>query len=435
MSKTRLFKYFDIVILILLALFFITEHHFKFTAVKNISLYLSFLLVFCLFLIDKKALFLNLKTNFNSAKPAFLAIIFFIIYVAVVSFFPYDPRFNSFKEAFSEFGRGSVFLIVILCWFDGSKDKIKFMFYSVILAFIFVTISYSKPLFFNFNDIDAETFESGRIISRAYADYVDRFLAFGLISMLFFRSNSIRFLSLILCIILPIIMDVLAGARGSYLAGFVCIVLFFIISYQNGFKEIYKKNLKYIVVFAAICFSAIFLILFDSSIAKYKLSQGSYSSGRDLILKERLPLLLNSPRAFVGLGYGKDQYDSFLRDENDKGVNISMMQIHKDSGERFWWNDEPFFVGKYYYYGVFGTSMLVFIVLWLVLVSYSKFKTTRNLMYLAIFLSVIAYFGVRGLFESINLRILYMFYMVGFVMMLNSYYKKDSDENFAYKKR
>ncbi len=145
--------------------------------------------------------------------------------------------------------------------------------------------------------------------------------------------------------------------------------------------------------------------------------------------------MLNSPRAFVGLGYGKDQYDSFLRDENDKGANISMMQIHKDSGERFWWNDEPFFVGKYYYYGVFGTSMLVFIVLWLVLVSYSKFKTTRNLMYLAIFLSVIAYFGVRGLFESINLRILYMFYMVGFVMMLNSYYKKDSDENFAYKKR
>ena len=136
-----------------------------------------------------------------------------------------------------------------------------------------------------------------------------------------------------------------------------------------------------------------------------------------MILKERLPLLFASPRALTGLGHGKEQYDAFLRDEADKGAQISMMQT-RPSGERYWFNDEPFFIGHYYYYGAVGTALLLGGFVSLLAYAFRYFLRSRELLFAAIFISLACYFGVRGLFEAINLRILYMFYMLGFFVLL-----------------
>jgi len=37
-----------------------------------------------------------------------------------------------------------------------------------------------------------------------------------------------------------------------------------------------------------------------------------------------------------------------------------------------------------------------------------------------IFITLVSYFGVRGLFETMNLRILYLFYVLGFFILVKA---------------
>lgn len=427
MAKS-LFVFLDRAIIFLLFIFFITEHQVRFTAIKNISLYAALTFVIIMFFLNKNFCLNNIKKNFSHSKFAIFTIIIFVLYNFLISLFPYCTKFDSLSEAFEEFGRGLTFLFIILLWFDSSKFKINCMFYSVIAAFICISLYHSTPFFTNLDSIDNPDPGLGRIIKRSYADYVDRFLAFGLVGILLFKSLKMRIFIGLTCIILPIFMDALTGTRGSWLAGCITIVLFLIISYLNGFKSFYKNNIKAILSLICIGSIAMVIIFNNSSIVKHKILQGADPSGRNLIVEQRFPLLLKSNRAFWGLGYGKEQYDQFLRDQNDTGIAISMMRISKVDNKRFWWNDEPFFIGNYYYHGFIGTVALISLFIWILFTSYSKFSKTKDLFYLAIFLSAISYFGIRGIFESINLRILYMFYLTGFLIVLNAYYSKTKQE-------
>ena len=418
MTKQKAFDFCQNLIIYLLFLFIVCEHHVSFTAVKNISLYIAVLLAFTMLFLRKDEIFQRIKSNFSHAKMSLIFLALFVAYAFLISYFPYDDSFGSAKKAFSEFGRGVAFLFVVLVCSSGKEIQQKILFYAILASFIFITAYYALPIFENLNKISSADPETGRIVHRGYSLFVDRFMVFALLGLIFFKNNAVKVLMIIFCCI-AIAMDILGGARGSWLSVFVAFILLFIFLVFSKHRDFLKENFKKLLTVGVLCFLSIGVLFFNSSIANSKLSQGLHSSGRDLILKERLPLLFETNRWIWGLGRGEHLYDKFLADKSDeKGIEISMMSIR--DGKRHWFNDEPFFIGNIYYYGVIGVSFLFLSFLYLLRDSFRSFRVTQNLLFAGVFISAVSYFGIRGLFETYNLRILYLFYLIGFLILFQS---------------
>ena len=420
--------------LYLVCVFIACEHIPRMTAAKNISLYLALVCAIWLYFTDRTRFAARVGVNFSISRTPAFCLITFTFYAFLISAFPYAPQFDSLGNAAGEFGRGFAFLLIVYVAANGETAQSKAFFYALIAAFAVISVYYAAPLFSEFERLGSAGEFDARVVRRAYADYVDRFLPFALAGVFIFRRVWARILVALLCFA-AVGLDILSGVRGSWGAMLVCFVLFGFCLYILGGEA--KRKIKLFAVIFAVCVAGASAAVLSSPTAMYKFFQIgivseanlqnesmrerlaglSFSSGRDLILKERLPLLFASPRALMGLGHGKEQYDAFLRDEADKGAQISMMQT-RPSGERYWFNDEPFFIGHYYYYGAVGTALLLGGFISLLAYAFRRFLYSRELLFAAIFISLACYFGVRGLFEAINLRILYMFYMLGFFVLL-----------------
>ena len=420
--------------LYLVCVFIACEHIPHMTSAKNISLYVALACAIRLYFTDRTRFAARIGANFSLSRVPAFCLIAFAFYAFLISAFPYAPQFDSLGNAAKEFGRGFAFLFIIYVLANGEIAQTKAFFYALIAGFAVISIYYAAPLFSEFERLGSAGEFDARVVRRAYADYVDRFLSFALAGVFIFKRLWARISVVLLCLA-AVGLDVLSGVRGSWGAMLGCFILFGFCLYILGGEA--KRKFKLFAVIFAVCVAGASAAVLSSPTAMYKFLQIglvseanlenesmrerlaglSFSSGRDLILKERLPLLFASPRALTGLGHGKEQYDAFLRDEADRGAQISMMQT-RPSGERYWFNDEPFFIGHYYYYGAVGTVLLLGGFISLLAYAFRHFLRSRELLFAAIFISLACYFGVRGLFEAINLRILYMFYMLGFFVLL-----------------
>ena len=420
--------------LYLVCVFIACEHIPHMTSAKNISLYVALACAIWLYFTDRTRFAARVGANFSLSRVPAFCLIAFAFYAFLISAFPYAPQFDSLGNAAKEFGRGFAFLFIIYVLANGEIAQTKAFFYALIAAFAIISIYYAAPLFSEFERLGSAGEFDARVVRRAYADYVDRFLPFALAGVFIFKRLWAR-VSCAALFLAAAWLDILSGVRGSWGAMLACFVMFGFCLYILGGEA--KRKFKVFAVIFAVCVVGASAAVLSSPTAMYKFVQIglvseanlendsmkkrlaglSFSSGRDLILKERLPLLFANPRAITGLGHGKEQYDAFLRDEADKGAQISMMQT-RPSGERYWFNDEPFFIGHYYYYGAVGTALMFGGFISLLAYAFRHFLRSRELLFAAIFISLACYFGVRGLFEAINLRILYMFYMLGFFVLL-----------------
>ena len=420
--------------LYLVCFFIACEHIPHMTSAKNISLYVALACAIRLYFTDRTRFAARIGANFSLSRVPAFCLIAFAFYAFLISAFPYAPQFDSLGNAAKEFGRGFAFLFIIYVLANGEIAQAKAFFYALIAAFAVISVYYAAPLLSEFERLGSAGEFDARVVRRAYADYVDRFLPFALAGVFIFKRLWARISVVLLCLA-TVGLDILSGVRGSWGAMLGCFILFGFCLYILGGEA--KRKFKLFAVIFAVCVAGASAAVLSSPTAMYKFVQIglvseaklenesmreriaglSFSSGRDLILKERLPLLFASPRALTGLGHGKEQYDAFLRDEADKGAQISMMQT-RPNGERYWFNDEPFFIGHYYYYGAVGTALMFGGFISLLAYAFRHFLRSRELLFAAIFISLACYFGVRGLFEAINLRILYMFYMLGFFVLL-----------------
>ena len=420
--------------LYLVCVFIACEHIPHMTSAKNISLYVALACAIRLYFTDRTRFAARVGANFSLSRVPAFCLIAFAFYAFLISAFPYAPQFDSLGNAAKEFGRGFAFLFIIYVLANGEIAQAKAFFYALIAGFAVISVYYAAPLLSEFERLGSAGEFDARVVRRAYADYVDRFLPFALAGVFIFKRIWARVSCGALCLAAAW-LDILSGVRGSWGAMLGCFIMFGFCLYILGGEA--KRKFKLFAVIFAVCVAGASAAVLSSPTAMYKfvqiglvseanlendsmkkrLAELSFSSGRDLILKERLPLLFASPRALTGLGHGKEQYDAFLRDEADKGAQISMMQT-RPSGERYWFNDEPFFIGHYYYYGAVGTALLLGGFISLLAYAFRHFLRSRELLFAAIFISLACYFGVRGLFEAINLRILYMFYMLGFFVLL-----------------
>ena len=188
MTKQKAFNFCQNLIIYLLFIFIVCEHHVSFTAIKNISLYVAVLLGFIMLFLRKDEILQRIKSNFNHAKASLVFLALFVAYAFLISCFPYDDSFGSAKKAFSEFGRGVAFLFVVLVCSNGKERQQKILFYSILAAFIFITVYYALPIFENLDKISSADPEAGRIVHRGYSLFADRFMVFALLGLIFLKA-------------------------------------------------------------------------------------------------------------------------------------------------------------------------------------------------------------------------------------------------------
>ena len=412
----------------LLGLFIFLEHTDFARAIKNASLYIALFFALIYSALNPKIALDNLKQNAKSAKLGLIFGLCFILYVFGLSYAPYDDNYPSLLRAFRHFGRALAFLLVILLVFNGSKKPILWLFSSFVAAFIVGSADDAYLLLGSLSNVSSHTYEQARLVSRGYADFVDRFLPLGLCAVLLATRLRYKVLIGILCVLVPLILDIFTGARGSWLACIITLTLFALLSQKERIKSLWHKHLR-LCLASIVCLLGLGVLLVShSTVLQYKLAQGFDSSGRTQIIKERSLGIANANRLIFGLGYGKEQYDSALIAADAKGLPTAKKYGTIDDGRQNYWNDEPFFLGYFYYYGIFGVACIFALFIYVLIASFKGFKHTQSPLFLAVFLSTIAYFGLRGLFECYNLRALYLFYLLGLLMMSLRAFTKDSNE-------
>jgi len=240
-------------------------------------------------------------------------------------------------------------------------------------------------------------------IDRFYAGFFDSLFIFSLVSIFFIKNNFYKSFIIVFNIIVSLIFILLTGARGSWLALTLSLMVLLALTFKNEkINLINKKSM----IFCLFLLAASVCVYYNSTLLQLKVAQGFYTSGRGDILTKRLPLLFGSDRAYIGIGFGGKQYTKFLNDKNVNNDDLDPTGVGAD-GTKKPFHDEPVFIGQYYHYGVVGTAFFVALVFYMLFVSFKRYLS-NNKFYIAIFGSILCTYVFRGLFETMYFTHLYV---------------------------
>ena len=404
-NKSNLITFLKSSILFLLSLFLIGQYNEHITAVKNLGIYLALFSTMILFIINTKNTLENIKNNIKNNKTILLLFILLNLYVFGISIFPYDTTQNAFLSAFSEFKRAFVFIFIILLWHDGSYKNSKWLFFAMVIALSLDNLHFfikgiEEGTLLNLRNTKNQLIQP---IDRFYSSFFDNLFIFSLISLFYIKNNFYKFFITIFNIIISLIFILLTGARGSWLALALSLVVMLILISKKEKIDLFNKK---VIIICSILLVASACVYYNSTLLQLKVAQGFYTSGRVDILTKRLPLLFSSDRAYIGIGFGGKQYTKFLNDKNINNDDLGPTGIGAD-GTKYPHHDEPVFIGQYYHYGVLGTALFVTLVLYILFVSFKRYLS-NNKFYIAIFGSILCTYIFRGLFETIYFTHLYV---------------------------
>ncbi|EAU00910.1 O-antigen ligase family protein [Campylobacter curvus] len=396
--------FFDNCVLVFVCIYLISEFRGHLTAIKSISFIGAYLFFILDYLINKENIFLNFRRNFKKYKLIIIIALVFCIIMLIISLFPYsnNVKVSSFTLTLRYIKRPLFFMLLMLFWFDGAKIKSYIIFYSVIFSFLWLSLDYSINLWNPQNFTTMLDINNGddRMVSREYAGEFDLYFPFLFLGAII-CANKILKSFFIVCIFVTLFMILLTGARGSWLAVVSMFLVVGIILFKcnkSFLTAIKNKKTIFICIMIFICIS-IFAI-FNSDMLKSRFKQGLDGSGRMQILELRLPLIINSNRAFWGLGYGKEQYINFLHDHSQKIGELGVNGGKDELGRYRYFHDEPLIIGQYYHSGVLGAFMLAILILYMFFKSIKMYISTSNLLFLALCGSIVSSFIVRGFFEN-----------------------------------
>lgn len=376
---------------------------FKVNALNNLS---SILLAFSLLLYiifdfktAKETFVKNLKSNF-----VFLLLLFILLLGAII--ISLNSYFDSSKEFSKLIRREILFLILLmfLSWF-GKKgldtQKIaKFCFYALIISFAVNLIYFFLQDIVAIEALHRRKHGSKSIIDRYFGKEFDIYFPFVLIAF-FITKDKIQkiFFVVILCIGTVFLM--LSGIRGAILA-FAITAIFMLICFAFK-KDLDKKKLFYIFSFVILAGLSFTIVVNQNPYLQKKYLHKMTSSGRDIIIKERFPLLLDSKYALTGLGAGDIQYQKFL---NNQPAKIQKKLGHRGKSQTpelfktYFFHDEPTLLAVYWHYGILGTLGLFSVVCLIFFNSIKSFYRENNYYLFAFASSIFSYYFVAGLFEN-----------------------------------
>ena len=420
-NRSNLVFFLKKAIILFLSIFLIGQYNEHITAIKNLGIYLALFLVLILFVVDTSSVIQNIKNNIKNNKTILLLFLFLNLYVFGISFFPYDTTQNAALSALNEFKRPFIFIFIVLLWHDGSYKNSKWLFFAMVAALSVDNIHFFIKGIENGTLLNLKNEKDQWIqpIDRFYSGFFDSLFIFSLVSLFFVKNSSYKFFITVFNIIVSLIFILLTGARGSWLALALSLIVVLALTFKNEKINLINKKTMIICLFLL---SVSACVYYNSTLLQLKVAQGFYTSGRGDILTKRLPLLFSSDRAYIGIGFGGKQYTKFLNDKNVNNNDLGPTGVGVD-GTKYPYHDEPVFIGQYYHYGVIGTVFFVALVFYMLFASYKRY-ILNNKFYIAIFGSILCTYIFRGLFETMYFTHLYVMLGLFIVFLCKS---KESD--------
>ena len=373
---------------------------------KNIGLYTSIVL-WIYYAFKYKIDFSILK------KEKILSIIGlgFLISILLSIVFSFSSSIPSFKEFIGEFLNISIIFIIIISL---KNNYLKYWFYLFVFAFIWNIVSYGF-LYYKENP-------SLNLSIRFFRESTNYFeILYPFLLMFILLKEKIFKLIGILILILGIIELILTGTRGSWGTIFIETIIFlFGIILIN--KQYLKTSLVILFSIFIVGVGSGFYVYKHSSLIQNKINQGFDSSGRDKIVKTRLPIFFKYQNYLIGVGGpGNYQYNQFLNYYNaPKECSI------KEGNKFHYWSDEPFFLQLFYKEGILGLSLFL---LFFAIMSFKIYKFVKNkysfnaFFALSIFSSFMGSFFIRGLFETRYLKYMILYFLLYLIL------KKEKNED------
>lgn len=376
---------------------------FKVNALNNLSsilLGLGLLLYICLdFKTAKETFLANLKSNL--VLLIFLAVL--LLGAIIISLNSY---FDSSKEFSKLIRREILFLILLmfLSWFGkkglDTQKIIKFCFYAIIASFAINLIYFFLQDIVAIDTLHRRKHNSPSIIDRYFGKVFDIFFPFVLTAFFIAKEKYKKiFFATMLCI--GLVFLILSGMRGAILAFGVTIFFMIVcLAFKNNFD---KKKLVYIISFMILGTLSFAIVVHQNQYLQKKYLHTTHSSGRNIIIKERFPLLLESKYALRGLGAGDTQYQMFLNNqpaEIQKKLGPRKESEQQELYKIGFFHDEPALLGIYWHYGILGTLGLFSAICLIFFSSIKGFYRENNYYLFAFASSIFSYYFVAGLFEN-----------------------------------
>lgn len=414
-NKSNLVFFLKKTIILFLSLFLIGQYNEHITAIKNLGLYTSMVLVLILCFFDFNRIKKNIRFNIINNKTLLAIFALLVLYILTISLFAYVDPLKTIVDFFDDFKKTLLFMLLIIICYDGNQEISKYFFYSMAAAICFDNIHFfiKAVEIYGFKNIS---------INRLYASFFDKTYVFLLLAAFFTSRTKVPFIIFILNLLLCFFLVLSTGVRGSWFSMFfTTIIMFYFLFKYYDFKNLIKYK-KYIVLLFVFMFAIFLIVVLNSDFVRSKFEKGLDGSGRMDILEKRLPLLYDSSRFFIGLGYGNKQYETFLVHKNLNNKYLGPAEIDKDTGVIKYWHDEPVFIGQFYHYGVIGTTLFLLLLFYVLKESIRRARN-NNILYFAIFGSLINVYIFRGIFETISLE--HLFLMIS--LFISFYIKEDKN--------
>ncbi|MBQ7270847.1 MAG: hypothetical protein IJR18_04100 [Campylobacter sp.] len=403
-SSEKKIKIFDNAIFVFICLYFLAQFIRHLNVVKSIGVYTAIPLIIFFIILCHEIAITRFKENFKKNKILFFIVSFLVATTLILSISPYDPSHNSLKEFMRVVKKEYLLFVLLFFWFDGSEKRSKIIFWVLVGSLFYESIYIIINSIINFDPKMLQ--KKLHIVDRTYSICVDGLFAFCVIAILFVKKKTWLQISLMLFLAVIIILNILTGARASWLAlGLTFLFCIFFLLLKNKFSV---KTALYIGMFFILAGGAFSVAYEAFPHIKYKLTQKNVTSGRDLILKNRLPLILNSDRALIGLGYGTTQYEKFIYDNRNKATGkLGPGRTERDKNKKvkfiYYWHDEPAFIAYYYHVGV-GVIFFIALVFFIAYKGISEYIKNNNYLLLGVSLSAISFYLIRGLFEWFGIQ-------------------------------
>lgn len=362
----------------------------------------SILLIFIslYFLIFKRNMFFysSLKQIVNERK---IFILFNIWCLISISLFTYA---NFSSESLTVFYKNWRFILVIFFYclvFQLQNERIKqTVNCSMVICLGLVLFIYPYLLF---DQLGSQPFYIA--LRNQLGKYIPIFFPFVLSSYFYYKSICTKTLMLILIGATFFFLSY-TGFRGAILAIVTeCIIVLFYFS--KDMKSFFTR----LFIFGGILILLIFIAYKTIPQFKQKVDQtiGNHniSSSRDLIIKDRFPLIMNSEQhVLIGIGYGSVSYNQYLLDHD--ALKAGGIGGYTKNGY-IYNNDEPFFLTIFYNVGIVG--LMLYLASFFICLHYihKNIKFKKDIFNVSFMAFGIGYFLIFCSFELTSMRLFFLF--------------------------
>ena len=382
---------FNNIIYLLLSLMLISLYTSHTQAILSISEPIAFLLAIAGIFIYKD---INIKDALKKIliKKDILTIslILFITWSLIVSIFlSYQPKLSAYRS-FRDFRDPIVFTIISLTLiYTDNRYKNWLLNLMAAICAISIIILFTAILF-KYQDIQN--------IARDYCGkhliIISPFLMINILS----RNKLKSFLSILLTGICLFVFFY-QKSRGSTLSLLIeisIITLFYFYKAKANYKT---KALQIGILAIAFALMGLGFLKTNTGVFTRIISQGTNSSGRDVIIKTRLPIFLKYGSITHGIG---SDYGAYINFFNEHNAPRKFGGFDKKQNKFIYWRDEPQALQVFYESGIIGVSLyLLFLISFAIKLLISGIKPGDN-SYIAIpiFTALIGDSFVKALFEN-----------------------------------